>query len=187
MSHERRVVKARPERPCGSFRFPTHLTTAPGGRRLLLDARSLGICPYPLPPRRPVPSGAWGCRASAEVWVPGSGRRKGVRDARKVSAVSWREKAKGRGAQNEEGREAEKETGEAGERSADRGDRTRRARSRAQLSSCRNSPRSPYPITRAGRVCQSLSAFARSRPHRSCLSVQVRLPATPQTPASGSW
>jgi len=40
---------------------------------------------------------------------------------------------------------------------------------------------------RAGRVCQSLGAFARSRPHRSCLSVQVRLPATPQAPASGSW
>jgi hypothetical protein len=70
MSHERRVVKARPERPCGSFRFPTHLTTAPGGRRLLVDARSLGICPSPSTTKT--------C-AEWRVGVPGVGRGVGSR------------------------------------------------------------------------------------------------------------
>jgi len=184
MSQRRRVVKAWPGGQFRMLRFSTHLTTPPGGRRLLVDSRFprlLSVCFRRKDPWRV------GCRESSQVLDRGNDRGREVRDARKVSTVSGGETTKGRGAEDEEGAKAEKKAREKGGRSADRRDRARRAGIRARFSSCRKSPRSPCLITRAGRVCQSLGAFARSRPHRSCLSVQVRLPATPQTPASGSW
>ncbi len=186
MSHQREVVKARPDRPCGWVRLPTHLTTTSEGRRLLIDSRfprRLWICFRREDPCRAARGIA---RASPRVLDQGSDRGKEVKGARKISTISRGEAAKGRGAQGQKRAEAEKETGEEGQRSADRGDRTRRARSRTRLPSCRKSPPSPYFITGVGRVCQSLGTFARSRPHRSRLFVQVRL-TTAQTPASGSW
>ena len=131
-----------------------------------------------LPPRGSVPSGAYGCQATARMVDRGSNREKEVRDARKVPTVSRGETAKGRGAKDQKRGEAEEETGEEGERSADRGDRARRAGTESWPIPCRKPALSPCLVTRVGRVCQSLGAFARSRPQRSCLSWQVRPSAT---------